>query len=1284
MSCAVKVIVVPGTESGPVFYEISHDRDGRLWTVKQRFSTLDAMRHGLWKKRLPLPDVPFPRKQAPLLMFVHKWHAPGTLAMPAEEMEERREGLQAYMSELSGLKDSWRSDVVTEVLCLAEDDATSASASPAGNQANEAQPPSSSALPPPVTKAVSWVDQQTPATALTDFAARPDEAPHCTPRSPPPPPPPVSALSSSSKLTPPSLSLSSPKPTAEAAAVAAGAPTSSTTTPGDGGLSASDSPDAAAGSVLEETRDADVGEGSAAAAAAMGAPAAAAAAAAAAVAPEDSTLAAANSCEEKVQEPTAFLSPPKGPADAAADADAVADGPAASLQRTEPRLLTRRVRERARKRLEQQSHAATAAKPGSGGGDAPADTAAVDPIPVADSAAISTPPVSLPSSPIRPAPFAADEPGEAGRVSQLHNVVSVSSSPAAAEPAEKTSGVPPGIPGDAPATAGAVASPAGETTAAEGERNTGGGEEEEDGGAEGAATVQQPGIPSTAEKGETQGAAGSSGGGEKEGREAAAEGGLPESTGTPGAEAQAGESLLPSLLLSAPTAVVTAAAVLAAEIAAEKPEEGERLGQQTEPPLSGQTLPATALPATETAGSQDGQTEESVAVAAAPVEDQTLAEDEREISGSEGASAVVATATGGDTAEITAEKPEDEERLGQQTEPPSSGQTLPATALPASETAGSQDGQTEESVAVATSPVEDQSLAEDEEGASGSEGASAVVATATATGGDTAEITAEKPEDEERLGQQTEPPLSDQTSPATALPARETAGSPEGQTEESVAVAAAPVEDQSLAEDEGGASGSEGASAVVAAATGGGTSPAEDYTVALSTLDAQDPSDSGSEEASAEVSAAKGSAAPVDGRTPAPPAEEVAAEMQEGPPAEHAAAEDSGADAQTLSILAVAAAAADAAVEQEGREERDRGHASAVSALTLSSATEDYTEEATPMPGLAPAAYYATAAAAAAAATATSAEAVPAKGESREANVCCADGPAAAPGELAGQTVDVHPPTSLPTPTTATKGRASLLNRARWSLSSKKATADTKQKDAAAAAAAAAGGVNPAEDLAQEEAAAAAAAAAAPSKPLSLSSTTTPTAAGPSAFTPRTASRLASLRNKARGWRKSRGSGGGGGGRDSEGSGPLSDGRAGGSSRGSGSGPLSGRRSLGAVARRRTVSGPLSLSSARSGKGGSKGFFSSMSKSPEAAAGDSDGHKGEEGLPAPGEETGGDGGVSPGGLAPASGSATGNPAQADSDDGALAPVGGKGGPPAAGGGGGGFDGFAVPPSPSEG
>ncbi|CAM9617191.1 unnamed protein product [Ectocarpus sp. 8 AP-2014] len=403
--------------------------------------------------------------------------------------------------------------------------------------------------------------------------------------------------------------------------------------------------------------------------------------------------------------------------------------------------------------------------------------------------------------------------------------------------------------------------------------------------------------------------------------------------------------------------------------------------------------------------------------------------------------------------------------------------------------------------------------------------------------------------------------------------------------------------------------------------------------------------------------------------------------MQEGPPAEHAAAEDSGADAQTLSILAVAAAAADAAVEQEGREERDRGHASAVSTLTLSSATEDYAEEATPMPRLAPAAYYATAAAAAAAAaaTATSAEVVPAKGESREANVFCADGAAAAPGELAGQTVDAHPPTSLPTPTTATKGRASLLNRARRSLSSKKTTADTKQKDAAAAAAtaAAAGGVNPAEDLAQGEAAAA---AAAPSKPLSLSSTTTPTAAGPSAFTPRTANRLASLRDKARGWRKSRGSGGGGG-RDSEGSGPLSGGRAGGSS--SGSGPLSGRRSLGAVARRRTVSGPLSLSSARSGKGGSKGFFSSMSKSPEAAAGDSDGHKGEEGLPASGEEETGGGGVSPGGLAPASGSATGNPAQVDSDDGALAPVGAKDGPAAAGGGGG-FDGFAVPPSPSEG
>ncbi|CAN0323504.1 unnamed protein product, partial [Ectocarpus sp. 13 AM-2016] len=326
-------------------------------------------------------------------------------------------------------------------------------------------------------------------------------------------------------------------------------------------------------------------------------------------------------------------------------------------------------RERARKTLEQQSHAATAAKPGSGGGEAPADPPAVDPIPVVDSAAVSTPPVSLPSSPIPPAPVTADEPGEAGRVSQSHDVVSVSSSPAAAEQAEKTSDVPPAaaIPGDAPATAGAVASPTGETTAAEGERNTGGGEEEKHGGAEGATTVQHPGIPSTAEEGETQEAAGSSGGGEKEGREAAAEGGLPESVGTPGAEVQAGDSLLPSLLLSAPTAAVTAAAVLAAEIAAEEPEDEERLGQQTGPHLSDQTLPTTALPATETAGSLEGQTEESVAVAPAPVEDHTLAEDDREASGSEEASTVVAAATGGGTAELTAEEPEDGERLGQQT-----------------------------------------------------------------------------------------------------------------------------------------------------------------------------------------------------------------------------------------------------------------------------------------------------------------------------------------------------------------------------------------------------------------------------------------------------------------------------------------------------------------------------------------------------------------------------------------------------------------------------------------
>lgn len=53
--------------------------------------------------------------------------------MPANEMEDRRSGLEAYLSALSGLKESWRSGIVTEVLC-AEQEGASAAVSPATDQ----------------------------------------------------------------------------------------------------------------------------------------------------------------------------------------------------------------------------------------------------------------------------------------------------------------------------------------------------------------------------------------------------------------------------------------------------------------------------------------------------------------------------------------------------------------------------------------------------------------------------------------------------------------------------------------------------------------------------------------------------------------------------------------------------------------------------------------------------------------------------------------------------------------------------------------------------------------------------------------------------------------------------------------------------------------------------------------------------------------------------------------------------------------------------------------------
>lgn len=66
----------------------------------------------------------------------HKqWQAPWTpaTAMPDDEMEDRRSGLQVYLSSLSKLTESWQSDIVTRVLCAEEDEA-SAVGSPVTDQ----------------------------------------------------------------------------------------------------------------------------------------------------------------------------------------------------------------------------------------------------------------------------------------------------------------------------------------------------------------------------------------------------------------------------------------------------------------------------------------------------------------------------------------------------------------------------------------------------------------------------------------------------------------------------------------------------------------------------------------------------------------------------------------------------------------------------------------------------------------------------------------------------------------------------------------------------------------------------------------------------------------------------------------------------------------------------------------------------------------------------------------------------------------------------------------------
>lgn len=46
-----------------------------------------------------------------------KWHFPCTPVMPLSELEDRRDGLQSYLSALSDLSESWNSPAVTDVLC---------------------------------------------------------------------------------------------------------------------------------------------------------------------------------------------------------------------------------------------------------------------------------------------------------------------------------------------------------------------------------------------------------------------------------------------------------------------------------------------------------------------------------------------------------------------------------------------------------------------------------------------------------------------------------------------------------------------------------------------------------------------------------------------------------------------------------------------------------------------------------------------------------------------------------------------------------------------------------------------------------------------------------------------------------------------------------------------------------------------------------------------------------------------------------------------------------------
>lgn len=53
--------------------------------------------------------------------------------MATDEMEERRSGLQAYLSSLSELKESWQSDIVTKVLCAEKEEASTVG-SPATDQ----------------------------------------------------------------------------------------------------------------------------------------------------------------------------------------------------------------------------------------------------------------------------------------------------------------------------------------------------------------------------------------------------------------------------------------------------------------------------------------------------------------------------------------------------------------------------------------------------------------------------------------------------------------------------------------------------------------------------------------------------------------------------------------------------------------------------------------------------------------------------------------------------------------------------------------------------------------------------------------------------------------------------------------------------------------------------------------------------------------------------------------------------------------------------------------------